>query len=345
MFDIKDSPESVYDFLTSMLSEKGRSQKTVYQYYHDLRTFARYLEMSKNGADSARIGEIEFSSIPDSLLTCATRKDIRGFLVYLTTTMQNKQSAVNRKLSALRSYYKYLIVNGIISENPTENIESPSKAKRLPKFLTLNESLELLKSVSGANYERDYAIITLFLNCGLRVSELVGINLRDISFDQGTIRIIGKGNKERILYLNDACIDAINKYLAVRPKNVKHEAANALFISRNHNRISVQTVQWMIYKYLDAAGFGNRGMSVHKLRHTAATLLYREGGVDVRVLKEILGHEQLSTTQIYTHVSDEQLRNAVMRNPLSEERGKKKSQPLSLNMGSPEEDDDDLGDE
>lgn len=345
MFDMKDSPESVYDFLTAMLSEKGRSQKTVFQYYHDLRTFARYLEMSKKGADTTRIGDIEFSSVPDSLLTGATRKDIRGFLVYLTTTLQNKQSAVNRKLSALRSYYKYLNINGIISENPTENIESPSKAKRLPKFLTLNESLELLKSVSGANYERDYAIITLFLNCGLRVSELVGINLRDISFDQGTIRIIGKGNKERILYLNDACIDAINKYLAVRPKNVKQEAANALFISRNHNRISVQTVQWMIYKYLNAAGFGNRGMSVHKLRHTAATLLYREGGVDVRVLKEILGHEQLSTTQIYTHVSDEQLRNAVMRNPLSEERGKKRNQPLSLNMGSSDDEDDDLGDE
>lgn len=338
MFDMKDSPESVYDFLSSMLSEKGRSQKTVFQYYHDLRTYGRYLEVSHGNTDEQRIGDIAFESIPDSLLTGATRKDIRGFLVYLNQVMQNKQSAVNRKLSALRSYYKYLTVNGIISVNPTDNIESPSKAKRLPKFLTLNESLELLKSVSGANYERDYAVLTLFLNCGLRVSELVGINLRDISFDQGTIRIIGKGNKERMLYLNDACTDALKKYLAVRPKNVKPDAANALFISRNHNRMSVQTVQWMIYKYLDAAGFGNRGMSVHKLRHTAATLLYREGGVDVRVLKEILGHEQLSTTQIYTHVSDDQIRSAVNRNPLAEERGRKNSQPLSLNNGSISED-------
>lgn len=162
MFDMKDSPESVYDFLSSMLSEKGRSQKTVFQYYHDLRTYGRYLEVSHSCADEHRIGEIAFGSVPDSLMTGATRKDIRGFLVYLNSALQNKQSAVNRKLSALRSYYKYLAVNGIITDNPTDNIESPSKAKRLPKYLTLNESLELLKSVSGANYERDYAATRSF---------------------------------------------------------------------------------------------------------------------------------------------------------------------------------------
>ncbi len=357
MFDINDAPSCVLEFLQYMLTQKGRSQKTVYQYYHDLRTFARYLACAKEPKkyDINRPGDIIFSSVTDDMILGATQMDIRGFLTYVSYNKENKYAAMNRKISALRSFYKYHIATMHIKSNPTEHIESLNKARRLPKFLTLNESVDLLKAVSGNNYERDYAIVTLFLNCGLRVSELVGISLKDISFDQGTIRIIGKGNKERIIYLNDACISAINAYLAVRPDKVKPDAENALFISRNKNRISVQTVQWMIYKYLDAAGFGNRGMSVHKLRHTAATLLYREGGVDVRVLKEILGHEQLSTTQIYTHVSDEQIRHAAQQNPLSAQRGNKiganlkkskRSQPLSLNTGSSEnENDDDLLDD
>ena len=311
MFDTNNSPDCVSDFLEH-LSLKGRSEKTIFQYYHDLRTFARYMACTKapDKYDINAPGEIDFSKIPGEYILFATKKEIHGFLAYMTKSKENKPSAINRKLSALRSFYKFHVSQASIAENPAERIETASKAKRLPKYLTLNESIELLKSISGTNYERDYAIVTLFLNCGMRVSELVGINLKDISFEQETIRIIGKGNKERLVYLNDACLAAINAYLKVRPEKVKPQAEKALFISRNKNRISVQTVQWMIYKYLDAAGFGNLGMSVHKLRHTAATLLYQEGGVDVRVLKEILGHEQLSTTQIYTHVSNEQIKNA-----------------------------------
>ena len=204
-----------------------------------------------------------------------------------------------------------------LEENPTERIESPKKAKTLPKFLTLDESKKLLESVDGKNAERDFAIITLFLNCGMRVSELVGIDIGDISSDRTALTVTGKGNKQRRIYLNDACREAIAAYLKVRPADVKYADRNALFISRNRNRISVQTVQWLIYKHLNDAGLGDLNMSVHKLRHTAATLMYTYGGTDVRVLKDILGHEALSTTEIYTHVSDSKLADAANNNPLA----------------------------
>ena len=210
-----------------------------------------------------------------------------------------------------------------IPTNPAELLESPKVKQSLPKHLTLENSLELLNSVDGANERRDYCILTLFLNCGLRLSELCGLNLSDISSD-GIMTVTGKGNKERAVYLNDSCLSAVKAYLAVRPnEGIVATDRNALFISRNHRRISPKTVQHIVKTYLSKAGLGGMGFSTHKLRHTAATLMYQHGNVDIRVLKDILGHANLGTTQIYTHVSDAQIKRAVDANPLSNVKDKK----------------------
>lgn len=318
--DFDDAPASVKNFLEHMIVNKGRSKNTVFQYYHDLRSFFRYLLIKRHPKkyEGYYAGDLSFNEVDDTLVYSVTASEILDFLSYCSTQLDNQVAARNRKLSALRSFYKYLNKNvKVIAKDPTEYIEGAKKPKRLPKFLDIEESRLLLDSVDGANYERDYAIITLFLNLGLRVSELVGINLKDISRNFETLRVIGKGNKERIVYLNSACEEAIKAYLQKRPTNPKREAENALFISRNRNRISKQTVQWLIYKHLKEAGLDRPGMSVHKLRHTAATLMYQHGHTDVRILKDILGHENLATTEIYTHVSDEQLKTAADANPLA----------------------------
>ncbi len=319
--DFSDAPASVQKFLNHMIVNKGRSKNTVFQYYHDLRTFYRFMLKQRHPKKYAGYfeGDLGFHEVDDKLVFSIEAKDILEFLKCCFTEKNNAPASRNRKLSALRSFYKFLSKNEkLIEKDPTEYIEGTKKPKRLPKYLDIEESKQLLESVKGNNYERDFAIITLFLNLGLRVSELVGINLKDISKDFETLRIIGKGNKERIVYLNDACEIAIKNYLNLRPTNPKHEAENALFISRNRNRISKQTVQWLIYKHLKEAGLDRPGMSVHKLRHTAATLMYQYGHTDVRILKDILGHENLATTEIYTHISDEQLKNAANSNPLSD---------------------------
>ena len=210
----------------------------------------------------------------------------------------------------------------VLEKNPAADIETPKRKNALPKHLTENESISLLTSVlddKDAKYrERDFCILTLFLNCGMRLSELVGINLSDMDRDLRSLRVVGKGNKERIVYLNDACRDAIRKYLDCRAQNLTDiKDPNALFLSRLGKRLSHKTVQWMVYKYLEQAGLEYKHFSTHKLRHTAATLMYQEGGVDILALKEILGHSQLSTTQIYTHIGDKKLEEAVSKNPLA----------------------------
>ena len=234
-------------------------------------------------------------------------------------------AARSRKLSALRMFFKYMTVSEkVIELNPAADIESPKKKKSLPKHLSVVESKDLLHSVvadeESKNRDRDYCIITIFLNCGLRLSELAGINLSDIDREMRSLRVVGKGNKERIVYLNDACKSALSAYLLVRARdmtNIRDKDKNALFLSRLGRRISVKTVQWLVYKYLDKAGLSYKHFSTHKLRHTAATLMYQEGGVDVLTLKEILGHSELNTTQIYTHVSDRRLEEAVENHPLA----------------------------
>lgn len=326
MNDYSDITEIVRKYLIYKSATQNRSSKTVFQYYHDLCTFTRFmlLRTYPEKYSKTAFSEIPYSDGDDELLINVKSDDVFEFTYFCFDTLKNGVCARRRKISCLRSFYKYLCKNlKVINENPTDAIDLPSMPKKLPKFLTLDESIELLSSVEGNNAKRDYCIITLFLNCGMRVSELVGIDISDISNDFSSVTVTGKGSKERILYLNSACQKAITDYLEIRPKNPKFKDKNALFISRNNNRISVQAVQSLIKKHLKAAGLENRNMSVHKLRHTAATLMYRHGKTDVRVLKDILGHEQLSTTQIYTHVNDDMIRKAADDNPLANVSAKK----------------------
>jgi site-specific recombinase XerD len=250
-------------------------------------------------------------------------EDIYAFILFVGNERQNGWASRSRKLSSIKALYRYLSVKKhSIEKNPTADIDSPKRRTTLPKYLSLEESTELLRAVKddtdSKHTTRDYAILVLFLNCGMRLSELVGINLTDFDREMRTLRIRGKGAKERMVYLNDACRRAVVEYISERqltdPDNV---TTTALFLGRAGARISNKTVQWIVYKYLDRAGLGGRGFSAHKLRHTAATLMYRNGHVDVRVLKDILGHEQLNTTQIYTHVSDEGMAAAADSNPLA----------------------------
>lgn len=306
------------------------SKNTVSDYLMDLELFFRFLYLSRAGVtDYTQIGKTDIQSLDTDFVNSVTPNEIRAFISYANTQRGNQARARARKLSSIRSFYRYLNTNYITQHNPTVNIETPKLQKTLPKFLTLEESITLLQTVqqdtASKTRQRDYAIITLFLNCGMRLSELCGIDMRDVDPKFQSLRVTGKGSKERLIYLNDACRDALQAYLRVRrdeADQIKPGHQNALFLSTRHQRISQKTVQWMVYKYLEQAGLGNRKLSTHKLRHTAATLMYQSGGVDVRVLKDILGHEQLNTTQIYTHVSDAQMKKAIDSNPLASVKSK-----------------------
>jgi len=330
-------PEIVRQFISYKLTVQGRSQKTMDEYALDLRTFFRWLTAVRTGRDVRVMDEdalaaVDITGVDLALIDSVKPEEIYSFLHYVLESRGNKWSARARKLSAIKSFYKYLTVSiKITNHNPAKDIDSPQKKKTLPKYLTLEESEALLEAVradtDSRTKERDSCILVLFLNCGMRLSELVGINLSDIDRNMESLRVIGKGAKERIIYLNDACRAAIRAYLPVRAADeVQQKDKNALFLSSRHARISNKTVQWVVYKYLKAAGLENKHFSTHKLRHTAATLMYQSGNVDVRVLKDILGHEQLNTTQIYTHVSDESMKRAMAQNPLAGYRagGRKK---------------------
>lgn len=312
-----EAPSIIKEFLLYKQNIQGRSSKTVDEYYIDLRTFFRYINMSRKiSPDSTSFDEIKIDNIDVDIVKSVTLRETYEYLNYILRERSNNPASRARKTSSLRQFYKYLEKSKIIDSNPIKDLESPKQKKSLPKYLTLEQSIQLLNAVEGNNKERDYCIITLFLNCGLRLSELCGLNYSDIHSDK-TMRVLGKGNKERVIYLNDACINAINAYMQVRPvEGLKDK--KALFISRNHNRMSPKTVQAMVYKYLEKIGLDSQGYSCHKLRHTAATLMYQTGSVDIRVLKEVLGHENLGTTEIYTHLSNEQLEQAANANPLAD---------------------------
>ena len=319
------APEIIKGFLIYSETIKNKSASSINEYYTDLRTFFRYILMIRGLSPiDVDFKEIDISSVDIELVKTITLQDLYAFLVFCKNDLNNSANTRARKCSVLKIYFKYLALNTKqIDSNPAELLEAPKTTRSLPKYLTLEDSIELLNTVDGPNKERDYCILTLFLNCGLRLSELCGINLNDISSD-ATMRVIGKGNKERMIYLNQACIDALEAYLRVRPvEGVPPQYKNALFISRNKRRISNKTVQHIVYTFLEKAGFGNRGFSTHKLRHTAATLMYQRGNVDIRALKEVLGHANLNTTQIYTHVSDESVKNAFNSNPLAKIKPKK----------------------
>lgn len=318
-----EAPRLIKDFLLYKQNVQGRSTKTVDEYFIDLRTFFRYINMSRGiSPDSIEFDEISICNVDDKLLRTITLRETYDYLNFTIRNRGNEKAARARKTSSLRQFFKYLEKNNIISNNPIKDLETPKQNVRLPKYLTLEQSIELLNAVEGNNSRRDYCILTLFLNCGLRLSELCGLNYNDIHSDR-TMRVIGKGNKERTVFLNDACISAINDYMEVRPVDDLKDK-KALFISRNHNRMSPKTVQAMVYKYLEKIGLDSQGYSCHKLRHTAATLMYQTGQVDIRVLQDILGHENLGTTQIYTHLNNEQKQAASNANPLSSIKNKNK---------------------
>lgn len=315
-------PELVLNFLNYQTVVKNRSQLTVLEYASDLRTFFRwYMLVSDKSLNKKNLDEYDISSIDINDVKNIQLKDLYAFLAYCQRELNNSAKTRSRKASALRIFFRYLKAHGLIEKSPAEELDSPRINKTLPKYLSLDSSKALLESVEGQYFERDYCIILLFLNCGLRLSELCGLNLNSIGAD-GSLRIIGKGNKERIVYMNKSCIDALNSYLAVRPRD-KVKDREALFISRQNNRISPKTVQFIVKNAIEKAGLDGKGYSVHKLRHTAATLMYQHGQVDVMLLKELLGHESLATTQIYTHVANEQIRNAVNSNPLADIKIKK----------------------
>ncbi len=312
-------PPVIRDFLTYNETIKGKSSKSVDEYYLDLQTFFRYLLLVRGKIDAkCDFESIDISSVDAELIHSVTISDLYAFIVFCKDERGNNAATRARKTSTLRNFFKYLTSQiHLLETNPAEMLESPKVKNALPKHLSLEDSLELLAAVDGPNKERDYCILTLFLNCGMRLSELCGLNLSDIRAD-GTLRLLGKGNKERIVYINDACADAIRAYLSVRPNDaINYADRNALFISRNKKRISNKTVQHIVKSYLEKAGLGDQGYSTHKLRHTAATLMYQHGNVDIRVLKDILGHSNLGTTQIYTHISNSQIKNAIDSNPLS----------------------------
>ena len=328
-----EAPQVLRDFLSYHETIKAHSKRTVDEYFLDLRNFFRYMKQIRDPALSGKaLDEIDIMDVDLDFVASVTLTDIYGYMTYLSRDRIQHQNSRNsdyglnaasraRKIATIRSFYNYLTnKTHQLRENPVKDIDSPKLKKTLPKYLTLDESLQLLESVDGKNQERDYCILTLFLNCGLRISELVGLNLNDIQDD--ALRVLGKGNKVRIIYLNDACQDALKRWLAVR-RPITGRDANALFLSSQNERISRSTVHAMVKKRLGEAGIDSTQYSSHKLRHTAATLML-QNGVDVRAVQEVLGHDHLNTTEIYTHIDNESLRVAAKANPLSNVKKAKK---------------------
>lgn len=321
-----DCPTVLREFLTYHETIKGQSPRTISEYYLDLRMFFRFMKLMRGDMPiHTRLEDIDIKDVDLEFIRGITTADIFDFLSYLANDRApNPDSpapeygispaARARKLSALKSFYKYLTVRTKqLTENPVADLEYPKLRKSLPKYLTFEQSSALLQAVSGPNEKRDYAILMLFLNCGIRRSELVGLNLTDVYEDR--IRVIGKGNKERIVYFGSACRKAIDAYLPERSKKVLTDN-RALFGSRDGNRISVTAVHRLVKKALLQAGLDATQFSAHKLRHTAATMML-SGGVDVKTVQEVLGHENLNTTQIYTHIESTELKIAAEANPLS----------------------------
>jgi len=318
----ENNPDFLNSFLDYSITILNKSPNSIKEYNYDLAMFLKFIMIHFKKTNNNDFKNIDISSFPVDLLKKITLDDIHAFVSYLAVDLRAKPATRARKISSIRIFFKYLTTKAhILNENPAQDLETPKLGKRMPKYLSLEESRKLL-DVAGnednRNHERDFAITTLFLNCGMRLSELIGINIPDIEFDECRMTVIGKGNKERTIYLNKACMRAISEYLNVRPKErVKPTSKNALFLSERKERISKRTVQQIIEKQLRASGLDTQKYSVHKLRHTAATLMYQYGNVDIRALQELLGHESISTTEIYTHVSNDQVRNAVESNPLA----------------------------
>jgi site-specific recombinase XerD len=319
-------PDFLQDYAHYTVTIKGNSDKTVVEYVSDVRTFFRYLILEKTGDDFSRdeFEKISVSEITLDTLSKVSSQSIINFLFFAKQELENGARARMRKLSAIKSLYKYLTIHRhYLENNPAANIEAPKKNFTLPKYLTKDEALHLLDTVrndtASKTVVRDYSIICLFLNSGMRLSELVGLNIQSFDSQITRVKVVGKGNKEREIFLNHAAQEAVKAYLRIRldPRYI-HTSDKAFYLSGRQVRISPKTVQYIVNKYVAMAGYSSKGLSVHKLRHTAATLMYQSGSVDIRVLKDILGHEQLNTTQIYTHVTSHNIEEAMKANPLSE---------------------------
>ena len=325
MINRDNNPDYLNSFLNYSESILNKSPNSVKEYNYDLNMFLKFIKIHFKLTNEDDFSKIEIKDISINTIKKIKLDDIHAFLSYMTREQRSKAATRARKVSTIRIFFAYLNEKAeLIDTNPALHLETPKQDKRLPKYLSLDDSKKLLDAASNEdnrNSARDTAIITLFLNCGMRLSELVGINLKDIDFNEYKLNVIGKGNKERTIYLNKACIKALNNYLVVRPKEgIKHDkkqSEKALFLSERRERISNRTVQHIVSKELEQAGLDTRKYSVHKLRHTAATLMYQYGQVDIRALQELLGHKSISTTEIYTHVNNEQVRSAVERNPLA----------------------------
>lgn len=319
-------PPIIKDYASYQYSIKGNSEKTVCEYLLDIRTFFRFLKVKDASSDYTREDflKISISDVTLDDVRAVTESDVIEFLKFSGYERENNTTTRTRKLSSLRSFFKYMHGRKhLIDTNPAAEVDPPKKSKTLPKYLSFEEAVILLETVkndtASPTVKRDYAIITLFLNTGMRLSELVGLNIESFNRDLTEVKVKGKGNKERLIFVNGATRDAIKEHLKTRldPRYVR-TGDHAMFLSRLEKRISNKTVQWVIYKYLNLAGLGQKKLSVHKLRHTAATLMYQSGKVDIRVLKDILGHEQLNTTQIYTHLINDDIQSAINSNPLAD---------------------------
>lgn len=321
MIDRNDNPDFLNDFLDYTITILNKSENTVKEYNYDLAHFLKYMCFHFKLTEEEDIKKITINNMSIDNLKLIKLADIHSFLAYLKTTYRSKPATLARKVASIRVFFNYITKKAkLIDVNPAQDLETPKLDKRLPKYLTLDESKKLLETASdeeSRNCSRNFAMLTLFLNCGMRLSELVNINMSDIDFSNKKLNVIGKGNKERTIYLNDACIKAIEDYMKDRPKDcVKFTSKDALFLSEQRKRISNRTVQYIVYEELRKSGLDYHKYSTHKLRHTAATLMYKYGHVDIRALQELLGHESISTTEIYTHVDNEQIRSAVESNPL-----------------------------
>lgn len=315
-----NQPKYMVDFLRYLKVIKGKSENTIIGYENDLYIFFRFLKLERGLADdSIPFNNINIIDCDEDFIRKIDLSELYAFIEFVQDSRGNINSSKARKIACLRSFFKYLHKKAkIINENIAAELESPKLDKRNPICLTLEESRSLLQAVDkkNKNYYRDYCILTIFLNCGVRLSELVSINIDDIKED--TIRIIGKGNKERTIYLTPACILAIDDYMKIRQDihGIKgDDDKKALFISNKKNRLNKRTINDIVKKYTTNIGLIGK-YTPHKLRHTAATILYKYGEVDIRTLQQILGHESVATTQIYTHIDNEDIRVAVNKNPL-----------------------------
>ncbi len=325
MITRENNPDFVNSFLDYSMTILNKSPNSIKEYNYDLSMFLKFIKIHFKLTNEQDFAKIEINDLKIDTIKKIKLDDIHAFLSYMAIELKSKPSTRARKASTIRIFFNYLSQKAhLIEINPAQDLETPKLDKRLPKYLNLEESKKLLnvtENEDNRNYQRDYAIITLFLNCGLRLSELVGINIQDIDFSEAKMNVIGKGNKERTIYLNKACLKAIGEYLQVRPKEGvkidKLQSNKALFLSERRERISKRTVQYIVDKELKSAGLDSTKYSVHKLRHTAATLMYQYGNVDIRALQVLLGHKSISTTEIYTHVENSQVRDAVERNPLA----------------------------